>query len=65
MIKVGIIDHHLNNFHADKFLTLLRGPLAGEGVEIVSAWESHPTVRIGAPKTTSDARAVRRMRCAA
>ena len=40
---IGIVDHHLNNYHADKFLSLLRGPLQGEGLEIVSAWESDPT----------------------
>lgn len=43
MVKVGVVDHHLNNWHADTFLRLLRGPLAGEGVEIVTAWESDPT----------------------
>lgn len=42
-LKVAFVDHHLNNFHADKFLSLLRGPLAGEGLEVVSAWESDPT----------------------
>jgi len=42
MIKIGIVDHHLNNYHADKFLSLLRGPLKKEGLEIVSAWESNP-----------------------
>lgn len=43
MLKVGVVDHHLNNWHADTFLRLLRGPLAEEGLEIVSAWESNPT----------------------
>jgi predicted dehydrogenase len=43
MLKVGVVDHHLNNYHADTFLRLLRGPLAGEEVEIVVAWESNPT----------------------
>jgi predicted dehydrogenase len=43
MLKVGVVDHHLNNWHADTFLRLLRGPLAGEGVEIAAAWESNPT----------------------
>lgn len=43
MLRVGVVDHHLNNYHADTFLRLLRGPLAGEEVEIVVAWESNPT----------------------
>jgi predicted dehydrogenase len=42
MIKVAFIDHHLKNWHADTFVRLLRGPLAEEGVEVVSAWESDP-----------------------
>lgn len=42
MIKVAFIDHHLKNWHADTFLRLLRGPLADEEVEVVSAWESDP-----------------------
>jgi hypothetical protein len=42
MLKIAVIDHHLNNYHADKFLSLVRGPLAGEGADFVTAWESHP-----------------------
>ena len=42
MIKVAFIDHHLKNWHADTFVRLLRGPLADEQVEVVSAWESDP-----------------------
>src|SRR5256885_66546 len=42
-LKVAFLDHHLNNFHADKFLSLLRGPLVGEELEIAFAWESNPT----------------------
>jgi predicted dehydrogenase len=42
MIKVAFVDHHLKNWHADTFVRLLRGPLAGEEVEVVSAWESDP-----------------------
>ena len=41
-LKVAFLDHHLNNFHADTFLKLLRGPLTGEGLEVVAAWESDP-----------------------
>ncbi len=42
-MKIGFVDHHLNNYHANKFLTLLRGPLADLGAEVTSAWESDPT----------------------
>src|SRR5689334_15132357 len=42
MLRVGMVDHHLNNWHADTFLKLLRGPLADEQVEVVAAWESDP-----------------------
>ncbi len=42
-MRIGIVDHHLNNYHADKFLSLLRGPLKDEGLEIAAAWESDPT----------------------
>lgn len=42
MQRVGFIDHHLNNFHANTFLKLLREDLADEGVEVVAAWESSP-----------------------
>lgn len=43
MLKVAMVDHHLNNWHADTFVRLLRGPLASEEVEVVAAWESDPT----------------------
>ncbi len=42
MLKAAMVDHHLNNWHADTFLKLLRGPLADEGVEVLAAWESNP-----------------------
>jgi predicted dehydrogenase len=42
MLKIALIDHHLNNYHADTFIKLLRGPLADEEAEIVAAWESDP-----------------------
>jgi predicted dehydrogenase len=42
MLKIGFVDHHLNNFHANKFLSLLHGPLAGEGARVTAAWESDP-----------------------
>src|SRR5262249_38181269 len=43
MLRIAFIDHHLNNYHADKFLSLLRGHLSDENAEVVSAWESNPT----------------------
>jgi len=42
MTRVALIDHHLNNFHADTFLRLLHGPLAGLDVRVTTAWESDP-----------------------
>ncbi len=41
-IKVGVLDNHLNNWHADTFLNLLRGPLADREIEITAAYESDP-----------------------
>lgn len=43
MLKIGFVDHHLNNFHANTFLKLLHTDLASEEVRVVAAWESHPT----------------------
>ena len=42
VMNLGFVDHHLNNFHANKFLALLHGPLADLDARIVSAWESDP-----------------------
>lgn len=42
MLKIGFVDHHLNNFHANTFLKLLHEDLAAENVRVVAAWESHP-----------------------
>jgi len=39
-MRIGFVDHHLNNYHADKFLALLRGPLNDLGAEVTAAWES-------------------------
>jgi hypothetical protein len=41
-MRICLVDHHLNNFHADVFLRLLRAGRAGADAEIVSAWESAP-----------------------
>jgi len=41
-VRIGFVDHHLNNYHADKFLALLRGPLKDLGAEVTGAWESDP-----------------------
>jgi virulence factor len=43
MLRIGFVDHHLNNFHANKFLALLHGPLADLDARVSLAWESHPT----------------------
>ncbi|GBC97046.1 hypothetical protein HRbin16_02862 [bacterium HR16] len=43
MLKIGFVDHHLNNFHANTFLKLLHEDLASEEVRVVAAWESQPT----------------------
>jgi predicted dehydrogenase len=43
MLRIGFVDHHLNNYHASKFHGLLHGPLAGLGAEVTCAWESNPT----------------------
>ncbi len=42
MHRIGFIDHHLNNFHANTFIKLLHEDLASEEVRVVAAWESHP-----------------------
>ena len=42
-MKIAFVDHHLNNFHADKFLSLLRGELSGSGLEVCCAFETDPT----------------------
>lgn len=41
-MKVGFIDHHLNNYHATKFLSIFRDGKAGADIEIVAAYESNP-----------------------
>jgi hypothetical protein len=41
-MKIGFLDHHLNNYHANKFLGLFRKELAGEKIEVVAAFETHP-----------------------
>lgn len=43
MTKIALIDHHLNNYHADTFLKLSRGALKNRGAQFVAAWESDPT----------------------
>jgi hypothetical protein len=41
MLRLGFVDHHLNNFHANKFLSLLHGSLASLDARVMTAWESH------------------------
>jgi predicted dehydrogenase len=43
MLRIGFVDHHLNNFHANKFLSLLHGPLADQDARVMLAWETDPT----------------------
>lgn len=43
MLRIGFVDHHLNNFHANTFLKLLHEDLDSAEVRVVAAWESHPT----------------------
>lgn len=42
-MRLAILDHHLNNYHANTFLRLLREGKVRSDAEIVAAWESHPT----------------------
>ncbi len=42
MLKIAVVDHHLNNYHADNFIGILKGALADQDAEIVSAYESDP-----------------------
>ena len=40
-MNIGFLDHHLNNYHANKFHGILTGPIGAEaGAVIVGAWES-------------------------
>jgi len=40
-MKIGFIDHHLNNYHVNKFLSIIREGKAGEGLEVIAAYESN------------------------
>jgi predicted dehydrogenase len=42
-MRIGFVDHHLNNYHANKFISLLHGELKEMGGQVVAAWESDPT----------------------
>lgn len=64
-MKVGFIDHHLNNYHANKFHGILSGEVgqAAGGVEIVAAYESEPEgddwcAKNGVPRASSAAEVV-------
>lgn len=59
-MRIGFVDHHLNNFHANKFISLLHGPLAQANARVTAAWESHPTGEDWCAKNS-----VRRMESAA
>jgi predicted dehydrogenase len=62
MLRIAFVDHHLNNYHANKFLALLHGPLADLEARIVTAWESDPAgedwcAKNGIPRAESAAAA--------
>jgi predicted dehydrogenase len=63
-IRIGLVDHHLNNWHADTFLNLMRNGKIGADAEIAVAWESHPVgedwfAKTGVPRADSLEDAVR------
>ncbi|PKO20077.1 hypothetical protein CVU37_01005 [candidate division BRC1 bacterium HGW-BRC1-1] len=64
MMKIGFIDHHLENYHADVFHKLLNGPIGAGKVEIVAAYESDPKSDLdwckekGVPRASSAAEVV-------
>jgi predicted dehydrogenase len=41
-MKIGFIDHHLNNYHANTFLKIIQEGKVGTDVQIVAAYESTP-----------------------
>ena len=41
-MKIGFIDHHLNNYHSDVFHQILGSPASAGVAHLVSAYESHP-----------------------
>ena len=41
-MRIGFVDHHLNNYHANKFLELLSDGSRYPDVQVATAWESHP-----------------------
>lgn len=41
-MKIGFIDYHLGNYHANKFHSLLTGAVGSGEVEIVAAYEAKP-----------------------
>jgi predicted dehydrogenase len=43
MLKIAIVDHHLNNYHADTFIKILHELPASEETSVVAAYESHPS----------------------
>ncbi|WP_427891740.1 Gfo/Idh/MocA family protein [Kribbella sp. GL6] len=41
-MRIGLIDHHLENFHANTFVDLLKDGQVGHDVEVVAAYEKAP-----------------------
>jgi len=46
MLKIGLVDHHLNNYHSDVFLKILHNIIADEECRIVAGYESNPSGEI-------------------
>ncbi len=42
MIKIGLVDNYLTNYHCDVFMRLLSEQLADQDVQVVAAWEWAP-----------------------
>jgi hypothetical protein len=63
-MRIGLIDHHLNNYHTNKFFTLLNGPIGENRFEFVSAYESNPEgedwcAKNNVPRASSPAEVIR------
>ena len=41
-MNIGLIDHHLHNWHSDVFLKILNGPIGEGDMNITIAYESDP-----------------------
>lgn len=41
-MKIGFVDHHLNNYHANTFIKIINDGKVGPDIEVVAAYESDP-----------------------